>query len=316
MEGIYFINTPELENRSLFKIGWSQNMYSRLKQLQTGNGYKLILYNYIITSDRKLETKIHASLSQYRKQGEWFSITESDVDKIVGQYENKLETNEVSILDNTDETTTPYEFETDINLEIEKNDNIIEEEIKPVLDLVEETTITKKVYKNRILLSCPKCNKTFSKEGYLENHLNQANPCDKPITCKKCGAVFKTVQNLNQHRRRKTDCSIIKNEQIDSTSETKISQKCPLCENGYYSISDLKKHMKVCGIHNNKSKTCKYCGKTYTNKSFFNKHTQGCSIRNDALNNIALLRELQEQQRETKELLRQICALQQTNSKK
>lgn len=70
MEGVYFINTPELGDQSLFKIGWSQDINDRLKQLQTGNGFKLNLYNYILTSNKKLEKEIHESLKQHRKQGE------------------------------------------------------------------------------------------------------------------------------------------------------------------------------------------------------------------------------------------------------
>ena len=83
MSGVYFIHTPELGDKSRFKIGWSKNIPKRLKELQTGNGFELKLYKCISTNDRTLETTIHQSLSLYRKQGEWFELSEEQVDVIV-----------------------------------------------------------------------------------------------------------------------------------------------------------------------------------------------------------------------------------------
>tara|TARA_B110000014_G_C19603517_1_gene319745 strand:+ start:187 stop:510 length:324 start_codon:yes stop_codon:yes gene_type:complete len=92
MSGVYFIHTPELGEKSLFKIGWSKHILKRIKQLQTGNGYKLELYKSIESSDSNLETKTHQALAQYRVIGEWFKLSKDQVDVIVSIYNHIQET--------------------------------------------------------------------------------------------------------------------------------------------------------------------------------------------------------------------------------
>lgn len=52
MQGVYFIHAPEWVQSSLFKIGWSINVYDRITQLQTGNALKLEIYAVIPTNDK------------------------------------------------------------------------------------------------------------------------------------------------------------------------------------------------------------------------------------------------------------------------
>jgi hypothetical protein len=83
MQGVYFIHAPELTQKSLFKIGWSTDINRRVRELQTGNGMKLEVYNTIYSDDPSLETRIQKALKNYRKQGEWFEITMDQVDVII-----------------------------------------------------------------------------------------------------------------------------------------------------------------------------------------------------------------------------------------
>ena len=255
MEGVYFINTPELGDLSLFKIGWSQDINNRLGQLQTGNGFKLNLYNYISTSNRKLEKEIHTSLNEYRKQGEWFNITESDVDEIIAQYEGELEIDETQTLDSTESTDNEIVLQYEDKLEIDdtyvldkRNDNIIEEETKPILDLIEETTIIKKIYKNQSLYACHKCNKSFKKERHLQRHLLRKISCDKKFICDKCKKQFRDTTALSAHLNRVTSCAVNEVPIIDKTKDKNI---CRYCNKTYATPYSLKRHQKSCDKESN-----------------------------------------------------------------
>ena len=249
MKGIYFINTPELGDLSLFKIGWSQDIDDRLKQLQTGNGHKLNLYKYILTTDRKLESEIHTSLKQYRKQGEWFDITECDVDKIVNQYDKMVSDGE-------------------------QNGNIIEE-TEPELELVEEITLTKKVYKYKPY-TCDICNTSFTAERYLTRH-TKAKTCVKEYKCNKCQKEFTTAQNLRKHNAKSVPC---------------ISDKVPALDT------------------DNATNMCKYCGKTYANTYSLSRHQKSCIVKSDSTILVDLLLQQQKNhQQEMAELKQQINIL-------
>ena len=226
MEGVYFINTPELGDRSLFKIGWSQDINDRLKQLQTGNGFKLNLYSYILTSNRKLEKEIHASLNEYRKQGEWFDITESDVDEIVEQHtENDVVEESVD----------------------DEKDNIIEDNKELLEEVIEEIKTTRRVYhvERQESYTCDKCNKSFANKTYLTNH-TQKNICVKKFVCQKCNVKFASAYSLRQHTKRKVPCIEDQIPSMDGLDEN----KCSSCGKCYSTKYNLKRHMEFCNTNN------------------------------------------------------------------
>ncbi len=71
---VYLIKT---EDSNLFKIGISKNPKQRIKNLQTANGSKLILECEFDTKfDFKLERYVQLNLINYKKEGEWFELTE------------------------------------------------------------------------------------------------------------------------------------------------------------------------------------------------------------------------------------------------
>lgn len=73
---IYLIS----DNESRYKIGFSSNPKSRLKQLQTGGAtvYDL-LYEIECNHTTKVEKTLHRYYAQYRRHGEWFELIEEDV---------------------------------------------------------------------------------------------------------------------------------------------------------------------------------------------------------------------------------------------
>lgn len=88
---IYFIyerpDTPNLDTVTEFKIGESINPPERLKQLQTGNKRRLIIYQTVFCGTKaeaqQLEATIHERLSAKHIRGEWFNVTKKEVDDLI-----------------------------------------------------------------------------------------------------------------------------------------------------------------------------------------------------------------------------------------
>lgn len=75
-----FVYILHSEN-DFYKIGRSINPHNRLKQLQTGSNKKLRLLYYLKVQNMiKAERSLHAIFSAGRKQGEWFKLTDRDVE--------------------------------------------------------------------------------------------------------------------------------------------------------------------------------------------------------------------------------------------
>ena len=92
LSGVYIAWTPELEDKSLFKIGWSEiDVHERVRSLQTGNGYKLEVYGHIETKDPNVEKFLHRKLAKWRTQGEWFKLTKDQIDVVLAIYSEYVE---------------------------------------------------------------------------------------------------------------------------------------------------------------------------------------------------------------------------------
>lgn len=86
---IYLIK--ENGDDALYKIGVTRAKMpeSRLKKLQTGNGNKLILVEKFLSSKPfKLETMLHNKFQFNREEGEWFLLSQEDVDNFISICEN------------------------------------------------------------------------------------------------------------------------------------------------------------------------------------------------------------------------------------
>ena len=75
---VYFIADRK---NSLIKIGVSGDMDRRIKQLQTGNPFKLEFMGWIGEDENhfEIEKKLHEKYSDKNYSGEWFEISQDDV---------------------------------------------------------------------------------------------------------------------------------------------------------------------------------------------------------------------------------------------
>lgn len=67
-------------NSNLYKVGVSKHVRKRLKENQTGNGNTLKIISSVPSEIAyKVETLIHKRWQNKRQVGEWFELTEGDV---------------------------------------------------------------------------------------------------------------------------------------------------------------------------------------------------------------------------------------------
>ena len=65
-------------NFTKYKIGKSYDSFNRLKQLQTGNPYRLLVLNaFYCDNIDDLEKIVHIQYASYRLTGEWFSFNDT-----------------------------------------------------------------------------------------------------------------------------------------------------------------------------------------------------------------------------------------------
>lgn len=64
---VYFIKGPQG-----IKVGYSEDVRARLKQLQTGSSVKLTVLAVVSNGSRDIETEFHRLFGPWRMQGEWF----------------------------------------------------------------------------------------------------------------------------------------------------------------------------------------------------------------------------------------------------
>lgn len=80
---IYVITYKTKNKKRYYKIGASNNPDKRLKQLQTGNPFKLFLLSVYRIKDRSIEKLIHKSLKKHNLEGEWFLLDKKNLRKVI-----------------------------------------------------------------------------------------------------------------------------------------------------------------------------------------------------------------------------------------
>lgn len=88
---LYIIESKE-PLRTLYKIGITNDLEKRLRNIQTGNPYPVkYVYNQERKDASKIERWLHTQFHDYRMEGEWFNtITVEEIRKKIFLYNDVL----------------------------------------------------------------------------------------------------------------------------------------------------------------------------------------------------------------------------------
>jgi len=85
MRKLYLLSTTDHNGDKIYKIGFTKkSVESRVKQLQTGNHYKINI-EFVYEADNyisSIESRLHRDFTIDRVSGEWFELSQESVDKI------------------------------------------------------------------------------------------------------------------------------------------------------------------------------------------------------------------------------------------
>lgn len=70
------------EAGGVYKIGVTQDIPQRIKALQTGNPYPIVLVCFMITVVGAVEKELHKHFDPGRMRGEWFALSDEEVARI------------------------------------------------------------------------------------------------------------------------------------------------------------------------------------------------------------------------------------------
>lgn len=84
---IIYLISSELNNQTLYKIGITKNNANkRLKQLKTGNPATLtVIHTFESQYATKIEKHFHKSKASSNVGGEWFQLSEHDINNFIPQ---------------------------------------------------------------------------------------------------------------------------------------------------------------------------------------------------------------------------------------
>jgi hypothetical protein len=226
------------QNTNFYKIGVSDYIEDRLKNLQTANPRELILISGFICKERfKLEKIIHKEYEDKRKIGEWFEI--NDIPKL-----EKFIRNQAFILNNAYYTCVYCEFRTIYKTTFELHTKKCKKCTEIDTTEIDTTEIdTTEIDTTEIDTTEIDTTEIDTTEIDIKNG----------FVCPNCHRIFTRLYNLERHLKKKNKC--IKVEKIEEKKEEGVKKfECNYCNKIFKRNWDLKRHLKTCKIKKEKQK--------------------------------------------------------------
>lgn len=173
MKCVYFIFEQD-ECQDKCKIGSTKrDIRYRFRELQTANPNDLYVHRLLYTEYHKQwEIFLHFIFKCKRIKGEWYDLSESDIDIICDTYE--LYCNQ-----------PPPKFIKNVPTSNKKRKIIRDDECDD-----KKTT-----------LLCDRCDRSFSSKKRLDNHLTKLIPCNSDtFVCNNCSHVSRSTRSYRRHR--------------------------------------------------------------------------------------------------------------------
>ena len=88
------MNVYLLKQLGYIKIGKADDIFKRVKQLQTATPEKIeYIASKVVDNPLELENHLHVKYSQFKSSGEWFKLTEEHVNEIIQDYNFEINHN-------------------------------------------------------------------------------------------------------------------------------------------------------------------------------------------------------------------------------
>lgn len=224
--GVYLINE---EGRYRYKIGYSGDIDSRLKELQVANSDKLLLYDWFPTSKgSEIETMAQDHVKHKHIRGEWYELIDVELNEL-SNYINK------TIIDIEN---TPM-----IISNIGLTNNKCLSNVKYGCELCNYNTNRKTEYSRHI-----KTKKHTTKINQSEAPSN--NNREKEYKCNYCENVYSSQSSRSKHIRRCIKINAIN--ELYTKPNTNTKYMCQYCKTNFATASSLARHRKICDEKNNK----------------------------------------------------------------